>query len=292
MVISSESPPVYRVCSFESRRKEEMSRLIERHHGVPTNAPSLREIPLSDNVAVFEFAKQLLAGKTSIVIFMTGIGTEALFAALETKGLVEQVRAALRGNLIVARGPKPAAALAKLKVRIDIRVPEPNTWEELTGEFQKQQVPLTGQLVAVQEYGAPSTELYNWLQTQGAEVLPVPVYQWGLPEDLEPLKHAIHSTIAGEFDVLLWTSAQQLNHVLEVADQLGLRQQWLQAANQCVVGSVGPTASERLRRLGLPPDIEPSHPKMAHLVIETLRQTGDLLRQKSDIRNEATKTKK
>ena len=283
MVTPLDSSPAYRVCSFESRRKDEMSRLVERHHGIPTNAPSMREIPLSDNAAAFEFATQLLESKTSIVIFMTGIGTEALFAALETKELVNQVRAGLRGNLVVARGPKPAAALAKLNVRVDLRVPEPNTWEELISEFQRQRVLLTDQMVAVQEYGAPSTELYNWLAAQGAKVLPVPVYQWGLPEDLEPLKRAIDSTLAGEFDVLLWTSAQQLNHVLEVADQLGLRQKWLQAANQCVVGSIGPTASERLRKLGLPPDIEPSRPKMAHLVIETLQQTRDLLRQKSDL---------
>ena len=52
--------------------------------------------------------------------------------------------------------------------------------------------------------------------------MPVPVYRWALPENLEPLKSAILETVGGEFDVLLFTSAQQLRNVLEVADQLRL----------------------------------------------------------------------
>ncbi len=34
-----------RVCSFESRRADDIRSLIERNGGVCTNAPSLRELP-------------------------------------------------------------------------------------------------------------------------------------------------------------------------------------------------------------------------------------------------------
>jgi len=269
-----------RVCSFESRRQDDMFRLVQKAGGLPVNAPSMREIPLSDNAAVFDFADQLLSGNVDIIIFMTGVGTVALMDTLAERQLDVAVCTALGKQLVVARGPKPFAALSKLKIRVDIKAPEPNTWEELVGELEKQHVELSGKRVAVQEYGAPGQDLYRWLEAHGAEVLAVPVYRWALPENLEPLKESIRQTVAGNFDVLLWTSAQQLNHVLDVAETLGLKQAWLQAANQCMIGSIGPTASERLRSLGLPPDLEPSHPKMAHLAIESLQQAREILSQK------------
>ncbi|WP_437226814.1 uroporphyrinogen-III synthase [Planctomicrobium sp. SH661] len=272
--------PQLRVCSFESRRRDEMSRLIERSGGLPTIAPSMREIRLSDNVAAFEFADRLQAGNIDVVIFMTGVGTEALFAALASQQQDESTGTALQERLVVARGPKPVAALSKLKIRVDIKAPEPNTWQDVAAELDRQQVQLEGKVVAVQEYGAPSHDLYDWLGQRGAQVIPVPVYKWALPEDLEPLRQAIRATIAGEFEVLLWTSAQQLNHVLEVAESMGQNEEWLAAANRCVVGSIGPTASERLVSLGLPPDLEPSHPKMAHLARETLACAPEVLAKK------------
>ncbi len=75
----------------------------------------------------------------------------------------------------------------------------------------------------------------------------------------------------------MFTSAYQLTSVLEVADRLGVRDAWLAAANRCVIASIGPTASETLREEGLTPDLEPSHPKMGHLVKETCEAARELL---------------
>ncbi|HWL07367.1 MAG TPA: uroporphyrinogen-III synthase, partial [Planctomicrobium sp.] len=259
------------VCSFESRRQEEMSRLIEKLGGIPVDAPSMREIPLSNNAAPFQFADELLADRIDLVVFMTGVGATALIESLATQGRDQAVLEKLRTVPTAARGPKPVAALSKLDVRVQIRAPEPNTWQDLAAELQRLQFSFSGKMVAVQEYGEASNDFYDWLRSQGADVLPVPVYKWALPEDVGPLEQAIQRTISGDLDILLWTSAQQLNHVLEIAERMGLREEWLQAARQnCVIGSIGPTASERLRSFNLPPDLEPSHPKMAHLIRESI----------------------
>ena len=91
------------------------------------------------------------------------------------------------------------------------------------------------------------------------------------PAIIEPLIQAIRQTIAGDHDVLMFTSAQQLVNVLQVADQIGLRQEWLDAANRrCVIASIGPTATEAIIAEGLSVDIEPTHPNMGALVKETL----------------------
>ncbi|MGE5193721.1 MAG: uroporphyrinogen-III synthase [Deltaproteobacteria bacterium] len=254
-----------RVCSFESRKGDEMRALIERQGGIVTVAPSMREVPLGENPEAFAFAERLFAGTIDIVILLTGVGTRALAEVIESNHSHEEFLAALQKCAIIVRGPKPAAVLREWKVRIDHQVAEPNTWRDLVVLLDAK-VPVAGKRVAVQEYGAPNLELYEALEQRRAEVIRVPVYRWALPEDTGPLTAAVRGTIAGEFDVLMFTSAQQLRNVLAMAESAGVHDEWLAAARQCVIASIGPTASETLSEAGLPPDIEPEHPKMGHLV--------------------------
>ncbi len=74
-----------RVVAFESRMAAEVATMIERRGGVAIVAPAMREVPLEDNHAALDFAERLLAGEFDAVIFMTGVGTRALFAAMETR---------------------------------------------------------------------------------------------------------------------------------------------------------------------------------------------------------------
>src|SRR5260221_7888720 len=85
-----------RVVAFESRMAAETVRLIERRGGVAIVAPAMREIPLEDNYAALEFAKRLIAGDFEIVIFLTGVGTRALFQAIETQHPRDTFVAALK----------------------------------------------------------------------------------------------------------------------------------------------------------------------------------------------------
>jgi uroporphyrinogen-III synthase len=266
-----------RVCSFESRRQDEMASLIRRHGGEPTIAASMREAPLEKHEPVFDFWNRLTAGDIDLIILMTGVGTQAMFDVLTTRMSREDVIAEMNRHPVCIRGPKPAVVLRNWGIRIDHRAPEPNTWREVLAVLESDAVPLIKKTVAVQEYGKPSVELYDELRRRGATVTTVPVYRWELPADIGPLQDSIRRCVAGEFDVLLFTSAQQAHHVLQVADDLGLRDQWLAAANRCVIGSIGPTATETLVELGLKPDIEPEHPKMGPLVSEVMAKAPALL---------------
>lgn len=268
-----------RVCSFESRRGDDMRSLIERQGGVATVVPSMREVPLDQNPAAFKFADELFAGRIDVVVLLTGVGTRALADVVESRFNRAHFLEALQRAVIIVRGPKPAAVLREWQVRFDYLVPEPNTWRDLLATLDAH-VPVAGKVVAVQEYGKPNDDLYRGLQERGADVMPVPVYRWALPEDTRPLADSVRATVAGQFDVLMFTSAQQLHNVLDVAESLGLRGAWLNAARHCVVASIGPTASETLTEAGLPPDIQPEHPKMGHLVRETAEQARIALARK------------
>jgi uroporphyrinogen-III synthase len=259
------APGPLRVCSFESRRADEMRSLIERLGGIATVAPSMREVPIEQNVAAFHFARDLLAGRIDVVVFTTGVGARALLQAVETQCHRDEFFDALNRATTVVRGPKPTAVLHEWNVRIDHRAPEPNTWREVLATLDAR-VPVSGRTVAVQEYGQPSDELYRELERRGARVLRVPVYLWDLPEDTAPLRAAIRTTIAGEFDVLMFTSAQQVDNVLRAAAAEGLRDRWSAAAGRTFIASIGPTCSEKLRGEGLPVHFEASPPRMGQLV--------------------------
>ncbi len=253
-----------RVLSFESRRASEMAELIRRQGGEPFVAPSMREVPLEDNHEAFDFAERLFRGDFDMLICLTGVGIRALDKVLASRYPSDRFGLALRGITVVARGPKPAAALRELGVPVAINVPEPNTWRELLtaidGRPENQ--------IAVQEYGKSNTDLLDALRARGAEVTPVRVYQWDLPADTEPLREAVRRLAKREVDVVMFTTSIQAVHLFRIAAELGMEKEVRDGLQEAMVASIGPTTTEALEEFGIHPAMEPSHPKMGFLVKE------------------------
>lgn len=254
-----------RVLALESRRSAEMAELIRKQGGEPFVAPSMREIPLAENDAVFQFAERLATGAFDMMVLLTGVGTRQLARAI---GPV--FAESLQLVTIVARGPKPAAALREMGIKPTIVAPEPNTWRELLAATEGR----PERRIAVQEYGRSNPELFEGLRARGAEVTPVRVYQYGLPEDPEPLREAARRLAAGEFGMALFTTAVQIEHLAQVAREQGIEDRALAALRRCTVGSIGPTTTEALEEFGIRPDFEPEHPKMGFLVRAAAERGG------------------
>jgi uroporphyrinogen-III synthase len=283
-----------RVAAFESRMATEMARLIARYGGHPLVAPSMREIPLQNHGDVLAFGDRLLAGQCDLLILLTGVGTRTMIEALQTRHSLNAIKAALSHLTLVARGPKPLGALKELGLTAAIAVPEPNTWHDILDSLDAasrlQEIrPLKGLRIAVQEYGVSNEDLLQALSARGAQVTRVPVYRWALPEDLAPLNRVIAAILDDDVDVILITNAVQVDHVMQLlakdrhADKGADR--FREAAGRMVIASVGPTASERLRKYQLPVDFEPSHPKMGLLVKEMSERARPLLAAKRTTRS-------
>lgn len=267
------------VAAFESRMAAEITRLIERHGGIPLVTPALREIPLDDNSAALKFGVKLTTERVDLLILLTGVGTTALFDLLKTRYPWSSIVAALKQTALVARGPKPVAALKAFGLQPTLTVPEPNTWVEVVSTLDEYR-PVKGLRVAVQEYGTSNPDLLEALKQRGAEVFQVPIYRWTLPEDLGLLRQVLDEIIGGKVPVLLITNAAQIDHVMEVLGKDGKLEPFHAALKKMVVASIGPTASERLHHYGWPVDLEPSHPKMGILVKEVSEQASSRLDRK------------
>ncbi|MBI2818058.1 MAG: uroporphyrinogen-III synthase [Acidobacteria bacterium] len=271
-----------RVLSLESRHAEQAVKLIENAGGEAISAPSMREVPLQDNAAAFRFAQELLAKRFDVVIFLTGVGTRILFGAIETQLPRQKIVEAVSGLSVIARGPKPLAALRQLGVPVTIAVPEPNTWRDILKALAEHPTlhALQGKRIAIQEYGISNTDLIRELEAQGAAVTSVPVYQWALPGNLQPLREAVRAIAEGKIDILLTTSATQVHHLMQVAAEGGLEDAVRRGLADTVVASIGPICSEALQEHGIVVDLEPEHPRMGQLVFETAAKARELLARK------------
>jgi len=256
-----------RVVVLESRRATEMARLVERYGGEPIVAPTMKEVPLEAGQEVRAFAQRLRAQSVDIVLLLTGVGTRALAEALDVNGVMTRAEfgAALSRTKVCARGPKTVAALKELSVTGYLTAPEPHTWRELL-EVARGAWSLDGAEVAVQLYGAPHPELVDALVAAGARVSPVPVYRWQLPDDVAPAERAIEALIRRDVAAALFTSAQQIDNLLTIAEARGRRAALHDALTRTLIGSIGPTCTERLVAHGLTPAVQPAHGHMGHLV--------------------------
>ncbi len=268
-----------RVFAFESRMATETASLIERFGGRATVVPAMREVPLEDNHPAFEFAARLVAGEIDLVIFLTGVGVRELMRVTEIRYPRDQLIKAMTGVATVARGPKPVSALRGFGIEPTITIPEPNTWREILLSVN-QLIQLEGKRIAVQEYGVPNRDLIAGLEARGAIVFQVPVYRWALPEERGPLRDAACAIANAECDVLLFTSSAQVTNLVQVAEAAGIGAEMRRRMQDIVVGSIGPVCTQALRGHGIEPDLEPSHPKLGHLVREAAARSAEILRQK------------
>lgn len=265
------------VTSFESRRADEIKKLIAYHNGNPRVAPSMRELPEVESPDVDIFSKDLFDGKIDILILMTGVGTRFLSNMIIERSGAERYLDALKNTSILARGPKPVAALRELNLKPDITVPEPNTWKDILKTIEENDINIRGKNIFVQEYGTSNVKFIESLENLGAIVKRITIYKWALPEDTEPLREAVKSISNGREDCLLFTSSQQVVNLLTIAAEEKCEESLRKGLQNAVVASIGPTTTEALKDKGISVDYEPNSPKMGNLVREMARRSNQLL---------------
>ena len=270
-----------RVLSLEARRAMETAKLIRTYGGEPLSAPAMREIPLDSNRPVLEFAEALVAGAFDLVIFTTGVGVRSLIKTVSEHMDREQFLNALRSVKIAARGPKSSSALREFNIPITVVSPEPFTWRALMAKLEEEfGSSLNGMNIAVQEYGTSNPELLTALAEKSVSITRLLVYQWALPEDIQPLREAVIALAHGHVDVVLFMNAAQVAHLFLMAERMGYTEALHEGFRSTVIGSIGPSTTEGLLAYELTPDYEPTQSKMGFLIKELAEKSRELVEQK------------
>ncbi len=267
----TEGPLAGRTVAFlEARRSAEVARLVELQGGTSLVAPALREVPVTDPEPLDRWLQSLSRGEMDVVLFLTGVGCQALLDRAKNQDQIVAVLRGLSDSRVVARGPKPVRVLKEHNVRIDFVPPEPNTSDELLAELASWE--LAGRKLGLQLYGGTTpflVRLREGLADLGASVLEVMPYQWEGPSDNTGVLELIDACIDGRVDALAIFSSSQIHNLFAIAeghDRADALQRVLNNA-RLIVASVGPVATQAIESHDVHVDVEPEHPKMGHLIM-------------------------
>ncbi|HEY4386226.1 MAG TPA: uroporphyrinogen-III synthase [Ktedonobacteraceae bacterium] len=252
-----------RVALLEARMSHEIADMVRRYGGEPYCAPAVRESSLDSDESVSAFIDHLTNSSLQTVVFLTGVGVNALVRAAEKLGREDELLTALRHVTVACRGPKPGSVLRRLQIPIAAIAAEPFTTKELLEAMQ----PLALQSAAVVHYGERNALLVQEMQARGAQVEELMLYEWQLPADIAPLRTLVTDLIERRVGAVVFTSQVQVRHLFLVAKDMIPPDELARVLNtQTVVASVGPTCTATLQEFGITPHVEPEHPKIGHLL--------------------------
>jgi uroporphyrinogen-III synthase len=253
-----------RIVLLEARMTSEAAALVRRFGGIPHCVPAVREIVQPQEAG--SFIDALVSGSFSVVVFLTGAGVAALLNEAAHLHCLETTLTALRLTKIACRGPKPVAVLRQHDVTADVVAAEPFTSKELLAAISA--IDLDGKGVALVHYGEANATLAAALSARGAQLDELLLYEWKMPEDVEPLKALVRELIHGDFDAVAFTTQIQCRHLFRIAADLGLYKQLADALNKsAVVAAVGPVCADVLRVFGVTPDVVPQRPKLGPMML-------------------------
>ncbi len=252
------------VAITEHRFENEFRRLFEKQGARVISCPLLEEKPFENTPELAAFLGRLLAGEFDFIQFFTGVGVRFLLKEAERQRRRDAFVRALGKTVVVARGPKPKAALGELGRKID-HAPADPTSEGLLELFSD--LGVDGKRIGVQLYGAPNEDYLAGLRSMGAEVTTVHVYDYVAASDTPRVRGFIGTLLDEPVDVVTFTSAPQVASLFDVADAAGLGPRLTARLNDPIaVAVIGRVAGRAVERRGIVPRIRPSNPKMAPLV--------------------------
>ena len=208
----------FTVAVTADRRSAEQIELFARRGARVLHAPTMATQYLDDEAALRRATDEVLKAPPDIVIITTGIGLRAWFEAAQGWGLGDALLASLRPARLVARGVKAAAAARQWGLEVALQPPSERLDDAVALLIEDG---VAGLRVVVQEHGQPTGEAAVDLKLAGAEVVPVPVYRWRLPDDPAPALRLVDATLGGEVDAITFTSAPAVTNLFTLADLNG-----------------------------------------------------------------------
>ncbi len=251
------------VAITEHRFEKQLVALLERHGAEVVSCPLLEERPVGNRSELQAFIKQIVASGFDFVVFFTGVGARFIGDEAVSMGQSDEFKDALKGMTVVARGPKPRAAMAKLGLSVDL-APEKATSEGLLELLETENI--DGKRIGVQLYGNPNPDFVSGLEGLGAIVSSVQVYTYGPASDTSRVLDFVEVLLSGRVDAITFTSAPQVESLFGTAESAGRRDQLRSVFSERVsVAVIGEVTERALLGRGVAARIQPAAPKMAPL---------------------------
>lgn len=238
----------------EGRQLEELAQMLEKEGAIPFRCPMLSIFDHPDSASVTTWLRQLIAGRFSHLVLLTGEGLRRLLSFAEREGYRDQVVAALDKLFIITRGPKPVQALKQVGLA-PTKVAAAPTTEGVIATLKKEN--LSGAEVGVQLYSESNPPLLDYLASAGARTHPVLPYVYAPAADGDRIAELIEKMASGQIDALVFTSSPQVDRVFEVAAERKIEGMLQRGLQRVRIAAVGPVVRDKLLEKKARVDIVP-----------------------------------
>jgi len=209
-----------------ARRRDELVTLLERRGAKVVGTPTMSIVPLREDHVLRMATERCLTEPLDYVVATTGVGWRGWMNAAEGWGRAARLHQACEAATVISRGPKATGAVRASGLR-EMYSPGSEANDELLHWLLARD--LRGRRIAVQEHGAPLDGFAAALRERGAEVIELPVYRWGPPEDPAAVRRLVEQVVRRELHALTFTSAPAISAFLEAAGEAGRRDELLAA---------------------------------------------------------------
>ena len=272
-------PPLagWRVGVTADRRADQQADALRRRGAEVVQGCTMRTLDLSDNVRLLEVSRALVDQPPETLVLQTGMGLTMWLDAMDGIDLGDQVRAALGGCEVLARGPKAVSAARRAGLVVAWSAPD-----ELFSQIVDHVAATGGRdTLFLQVDGTDEEVLAAPLAGSCREVVVVPIYRWALPVDVGPAEALVDAICDGNLDAVTFTTRQAAVHLVQIAEARGRHDELLAALDgvRVVPVSVGPICSESMRSLGMTGLVEPERARLVPMLdalaeVASARSTG------------------
>lgn len=232
-----------------ARRRDELAALLRDLGAKVVDAPTVRIVSPADDPILRRATERALDRRLDYVVATTGAGWRGWLGAAEGWGRGARLAGACRAAAVVGCGPKATTAVRASGLR-EVYSPGSDSRGEVLAWLLARD--LRGRRIAVQEHGAPAPGFAEGLRERGAEVVEIPVFRWGPPEDPGVVRRLVEQTVRHEVHALTFTSAPAIGAFLETAQGAGRHAEVLAALRADVLPvCIGPVCARPLADLGV-----------------------------------------
>lgn len=239
----------YTVGVTAERKAAELGELLNRRGALVLYGAAMHTVPLPEDGELATATADVLAAPVDFVVAVTGSGFRGWLESAESNGAGPRLIEQLGSTALLARGAKARGAIRQAGLTETWTSPSEESAEILQYLLESG---VRGRRVVVQVHGDPMLEFRETLRDAGAAVVPVTVYRWTDPVDLDPLDRLIDAVIAGEVAALPLTSAPAATNLLNRADRTGRGSELHTALRDKVfLACVGPVTARPIESAGL-----------------------------------------
>ncbi len=239
--------------------------MLEGRGAVCVHGPTIRTHPLRPEAEIRAATQQFLAQPVDVVVLNTGIGVRGWLEAADSVLIGEDLRAALSAAVLVSRGPKAHGAAVTADLDVSWNAPNATSDEVLA---YLATMDLDGKRVAVQLDGASGAKMVDGLSQAGAEVIPIPVYRWSIPDDLGPAQALVRAVCERRVDALTFTARPAVENFVAIASTMERLDDVIDAcANGVQIFSIGPVCAQGVVDTGLGTSMQPTRARLGALAM-------------------------